>query len=310
MKKILLIIALMFIGIINVNALHDDVDFLSKNITSNNYNRTQARYLQKELNMVMGCDLDTDGIVGPLTKACIIEFQSAYGLETDGLVGPATRTKLNQLYSEDKIIVRSSTVRIHDNPGTNTPILFRAKKGDLLTVLDRVTLSDTVWYYIRTKDGRYGYVTSNPKYTRSTFVEVDIVSQTLRLYENTELVLDTPVTTGKADGRHDTNKGLHYATFKDTDRVLMPSNSFVNYWIRFYEPRSLGVHDATKWRGYNVNFSTYGGTVYKQQNGEAGKPYTGSHGCVNVPGVKMPRIYEAIRADKHNNMKADPIYVH
>ena len=280
MKKILLFIVLLFLGIVNVNASVNYVDYMSKNIVSNSYDRTQARYLQKELNMVMGCNLDTDGIVGNLTKNCVKNFQRAYGLVVDGLVGNATRTKLNYLYGEDKVIVTANTLNIRNNPSTiGTTILGRVTKGNILTVLSVTNSNNKLWYYIR-YNGIYGYVISD--YVRSTFVEVDIISQTLRLYKDSKLILDTPVTTGKADGQHDTNKGFFYA---------------------------LGIHDAN-WRGSTVNYNYFGGTVYKSKNGEAGMKTTGSHGCVNVPVPKMPIIYANVSASWTNTTIATPVYVH
>ncbi len=307
MKKILLALLIMFIGIMNVNALNDYVDYLTGNVLSSGYKKTQVRYLQKELNMVMGCDLDTDGVPGKLTRNCIKEFQTTHDLSVDGLVGSQTRTKLNELYLENKVIVSANTLNIRDNPGTSgTNKIAKVTKGDILTVLDTTYVGSTLWYYVRYND-LYGYVTS--QYVKPTFVEVDIVSQTLRLYVNTELLLDTPVTTGKADGRHDTNKGFHYALFKDDDRYLQPSNSYVRYWIRFYDPRALGIHDAD-WRGTSVNFNYFGGTRYKQQGADAGSRYTGSHGCVNVPVPKMPIIYNNVVASYSGSIDRTPIYVH
>lgn len=311
MKKVLLLI-LMFLCVSRVYATDIiDVDYMEKDIISDNYSKIQAKLLQKELNMVMGCELLVDGEVGPLTKNCVKQFQWYYGLPETGLVGTNTRKALNGLYGADKIIVNSTTLKVRDNPGTSgTNVLFKAHKGDILTVLDtiEVTGSSTVWYYIKF-NGIKGYVTSNSKYVRNTFVEVDITSQTLRLYKNTHLILDTPVTTGKDDGRHNTNKGYHYALFKDADRYLQPSNSYVRYWIRFYDPRALGIHDAD-WRGTNVNYTYFGGTRYKNQNAEAGSKYTGSHGCVNVPVPKMPTIYNIVKAHWTDTTKATPIYVH
>ncbi len=307
MKKLLLALLIMFIGITNVNALHDYVDYLTGNVLNSGYNRTQVRYLQKELNMVIGCDLDTDGIPGNLTRNCVRDFQRKYGLTVDGLVGKQTRNKLNQLYLENKVIVSANNLNIRNNPGTSgTTIIGRVTKGNILTVLGTTYVGSKLWYHIRYNEIT-GYVISD--YVRSTFVEVDIVSQTLRLYVNMELLLDTPVTTGKADGEHDTNKGFFYALFKDTDRYLQPSNSYVRYWVRFYDTRALGIHDAD-WRGNTVNYNYFGGTRYQQQNYNAGSKYSGSHGCVNVPVPKMPIIYNSAIASWTNTNIATPVYVH
>ncbi len=51
--------------------------------------------LQTSLN-TKGYDCGTaDGSFGPRTKACVVSFQSAYGLAADGIVGTATRTALS-----------------------------------------------------------------------------------------------------------------------------------------------------------------------------------------------------------------------
>lgn len=48
------------------------------------------RWVQTSLNKLMGCGLAVDGIVGPLTKACLIRFQEMWGLVERGTIGPET----------------------------------------------------------------------------------------------------------------------------------------------------------------------------------------------------------------------------
>ncbi|MBK4215371.1 peptidoglycan-binding protein [Paracoccus caeni] len=50
--------------------------------------------LQKKLNLLLGLDLDVDGIFGPATRAAVMEFQRSNGLVVDGIVGPKTRERL------------------------------------------------------------------------------------------------------------------------------------------------------------------------------------------------------------------------
>jgi peptidoglycan hydrolase-like protein with peptidoglycan-binding domain len=38
----------------------------------------------------MGCGLAIDGIVGPLTKACLVRFQEMWGLVERGTIGAET----------------------------------------------------------------------------------------------------------------------------------------------------------------------------------------------------------------------------
>ena len=50
--------------------------------------------LQKALNLLLGLDMDVDGIFGPATRAAVMEFQRANGLTVDGIVGPKTKSVL------------------------------------------------------------------------------------------------------------------------------------------------------------------------------------------------------------------------
>jgi hypothetical protein len=46
--------------------------------------------LQQRLNIVLGTELDADGIFGPATRAAVIQFQRAQSLTMNGLVNPRT----------------------------------------------------------------------------------------------------------------------------------------------------------------------------------------------------------------------------
>lgn len=50
--------------------------------------------LQARLNVLLGVDLDVDGIFGSATRAAVIELQRQNGLVADGIVGPRTRQLL------------------------------------------------------------------------------------------------------------------------------------------------------------------------------------------------------------------------
>ena len=274
------------------------VHFLSQDIYQN-YDKTQARYLQKELNAVLGCNLDTNGIVDSQTRKYIKDFQKAYNLPITGSVDSKTRNFLNVAYKFQKVIVSANSLNVRNKPGTsNSDVIGVATKGTIFSIISTHWVNGTKWYGIAYNDGVTGYISS--KYTKNTFVEVDIVSQTLRLYKNSLLILDSAITTGKK-GSYDTQKGYFEVMFIDTDRYLQPSNAFVHYWMRFNNPKAQGLHDAS-WRGSTENFTYFGGTVYKQ-NGKAGTKYSGSKGCVNIPPNKMPIIFNNIGL-------GTPVYVH
>ena len=53
-----------------------------------------VKKIQKKLNKVMKCDLETDGEYGPLTAAQIVRFQKKKNLDADGIVGKHTAEAL------------------------------------------------------------------------------------------------------------------------------------------------------------------------------------------------------------------------
>ncbi len=58
-----------------------------------------AKYLQQDLNYVLGLNLATDGVVGNKTVEAIKQFQKKYGLTVDGSYGPASYNKMKALLS-------------------------------------------------------------------------------------------------------------------------------------------------------------------------------------------------------------------
>ena len=113
-------------------------------------------------------------------------------------------------------------------------------------------------------------VRKNPK------IYVSISSQTLYYYEYGQVVLSSPVVTGKNNA---TPRG-HYKVLRKARNVTLKGDdyeSFVNYWIAF-RGNSYGLHDAS-WR------SSFGGSIYI---------YNGSHGCVNMPYYNVQRLYNMV----------------
>ena len=100
-----------------------------------------------------------------------------------------------------------------------------------------------------------------------TYVEVDLSSQHLWFYKNGELLVSTPLVSGKVVTDYCTPTGIFsiYSKTAGTYLVGVDYRTYVNYWMPFYY--GYGLHDAT-WRG------SFGGSIYL---------YDGSHGCVNLP---------------------------
>ncbi len=53
-------------------------------------NTNYKKWVQTSLNQLMGCGLAVDGVIGPLTKACLIRFQEMWGLVERGTIGAET----------------------------------------------------------------------------------------------------------------------------------------------------------------------------------------------------------------------------
>ena len=118
----------------------------------------------------------------------------------------------------------------------------------------------------------------------NTYVDIDISKQKLIYFRNGKNVFSTDVVTGCRNNGTVTPTGLFSVLNKARNVTLKGRNSngsqyssFVNYWMAFLGS-SYGMHDAT-WR------SQFGGDIWIT---------SGSHGCVNVPPSKMPRLYELV----------------
>lgn len=113
-----------------------------------------------------------------------------------------------------------------------------------------------------------------------TYVEISIEQQHMWYYKNGELLVDTDVVTGLANGKRDTPTGLFCIWSRETNRTLgtyevQGYEAFVNYWMPI-DWTGVGIHDAT-------GRSNFGGNIYKTN---------GSHGCINTPYDAVKKIFE------------------
>ncbi|SKB46707.1 Lipoprotein-anchoring transpeptidase ErfK/SrfK [Lachnospiraceae bacterium] len=107
------------------------------------------------------------------------------------------------------------------------------------------------------------------------YVDINITTQTLAVFQNGTLAMTTPIVTGNVAAGHNTPQGAFSVLTKERERYLTGPNykSYVHYWSQVVG--GVGIHDAT-WRG------SFGGNIYKTN---------GSHGCINVPYEVMPTLY-------------------
>lgn len=147
MKKlfmIMLLICSLFLSFENVSA--EEVLDCSK-LLRRGSKSSHVKMLQKELNEVMNCKLDVDGIFGKSTKNCVLSFQKKNSLSQDGMVGVKTCTKLNKLYLDSTSVQTLNT----------TKTLARGNSGKYVKTLQ--SMLNELSHCNLTVDGIFGYKT-------------------------------------------------------------------------------------------------------------------------------------------------------
>ena len=112
-----------------------------------------------------------------------------------------------------------------------------------------------------------------------TYVEVCISLQEMWVYQDYQLMVDTPVVTGNASTGKDTPSGGVWAIDAKMRDYTLVGEGYrvpVEYWMPFND--DVGIHDL-KSRYY------FGGTIYLTN---------GSHGCVNTPTDAVREVYEIV----------------
>ncbi len=126
------------------------------------------------------------------------------------------------------------------------------------------------------------------------YVEINLNTQHLYVWQDHQIIYDSPITSGATGADFETAKGLFSVQAKETNRHLIGTaygarynyDVFVHYWMPFYQ--GYGMHDAS-WRNGN-----FGGQDYY---------YGGSHGCVNLPDATAAWVYNWANV-------GDPVWVH
>ena len=113
----------------------------------------------------------------------------------------------------------------------------------------------------------------------STFIAVDITNQMVYFVRDHQVVLESPVVTGKPSTP--TPRGSFSILSLERNRVLRGPTwaSFVQFWMPF-TTRGHGLHDAS-WQ------SAFGGNLFLTGRG--------SMGCVNMPTDQAAQLFSMIR---------------
>lgn len=108
-----------------------------------------------------------------------------------------------------------------------------------------------------------------------TYVEIDLSGQYMWYYQNGEVLVSTPITSGTMSTGHGTPSGVYFINCRSQNTILVGEDyrTPVNFWMQVVG--GVGIHDSL-WRSY------YGGTEYL---------YDGSHGCINTPYDAVSTIF-------------------
>jgi len=178
----------------------------------------------------------------------------------------------------------------------NEPNLFVTHGGKLMNVengpyrgwlLDIQATAERTWDAVLNKEhGVLFPVTvddeGNPQ-SGSSYVEINILKQTMWYYRNGEQIVETPVVTGDCTKDMDTpTDGVWAIYMKMTDYTMRGPVLYdgtyeyithVDYWMPFNG--QIGIHDMQ-------SRDAFGGDIYKGN---------GSHGCVNTPFENAETIF-------------------
>lgn len=129
----------------------------------------------------------------------------------------------------------------------------------------------------------------------STYIEVSIEHQIMWVFQNGNLLVQTPVITGNKEKGWDTPPGDYTVISKERNKILNGASvGFdyevpVDYWMRLTNS-GIGIHDNA-W--LNTGNAWGARNLYE---------YQGSHGCVNVPNDIMATVY-------NNIPSGTPVYI-
>lgn len=145
-----------------------------------------VKELQKNLNKLLNCGLEVDGIFGKLTEEAVKKFQTEYNLEVDGIYSEQTHTALMSALSdleteeqkkeeeptpiqepieeEKPTYVTKNSVNVRIGDGTSYEKITNLPKNTALNIVvnknNEPIISSTGWYAIYIMD-RIGWLSGN-----------------------------------------------------------------------------------------------------------------------------------------------------
>lgn len=248
--------------------LQSDVDLLNSRVT-------------REMKVNFGSDTTT---IPPASIASFIFIDDDGKIDVDNDVLYNYLFKLAKKHNSAQTTSTKRIVTSYDIENA-----YYRLETDLLD--DSVTSSNVT--AVENKYNQSLYQKSLP--TSGTYIEVSISHQMMWLYNDGELVVQTPVITGNISLGRGTPVGNYNVWSKEEDKVLDGSTVGydyavpVQYWMAV-DYTGVGIHDLSSLTSANVKS--------KNQNNSV----NGSHGCINTPSDVMQKVYE-------NTPIGTPVYI-
>lgn len=204
-----------------------------------------------------------NGVIGYVHGDYVISLLELAKLEYPDL-------NLEKIDVQKVIYTTASSLNIRTGSGIEYESIGKLEKYESARVLGEYD----GWYFVMTNEYKFGFISK--KYTKdmeNNYVVVDKSEQRLYLYNDNELLLVTPVTTGKDTTPSDT--GLFQVWDRTNGRYLSGADYhvWVDYWVAYNGGE--GLHDAA-WR-----------SVFGTEGYHTG----GSHGCINIPPDLADDVY-------------------
>ena len=264
----------------SVEILADSVDLDAKECYTNAEIVAEDRTLQKEcdaLNQLTGVKItykfgeDTEVLDGSIIKDWLVTEEGKLDIDPD-LVREYVnaRSRKYDTWGKKREFQTTGGETITISQGAYGWWMNRAGEAEALAELIRSGKSEERTPLYHAQAAQYGENDIGDSY-----VEIDLTSQHLWVYNDGQLVEETDFVSGNVSRGYNTPVGVYGITYKERNTTLRGANyaSKVSFWMPFNG--NVGMHDAS-WR------SSFGANIYLTN---------GSHGCVNLPSKKAEVIY-------------------
>ena len=264
----------------SVEILADSVDLDAKECYTNAEIVAEDHALQKEcdaLNQLTGVKItykfgeDREVLDGSIIKDWLVTDEGKLDIDPD-LVREYVNTlsKKYDTWGKKREFKTTGGETITISEGAYGWWMNRAGETEALVELIRSGKSEERTPLYHAQAAQYGENDIGDSY-----VEIDLTSQHLWVYNDGQLVEETDFVSGNVSRGYNTPVGVYGITYKERNTTLRGANyaSKVSFWMPFNG--NVGMHDAS-WR------SSFGANIYLTN---------GSHGCVNLPSKKAEVIY-------------------